>query len=113
MTRCKRLRKLRLAFGWRLGRLQLRVELLLTAPAPERDLAISYVAIEGLNAWRLFSRSIKVLLPVLRSKRRHRKEKADRRRSKGALHERCGWVGGAMLSAVCQAKQRRSLGPAR
>jgi hypothetical protein len=57
MTRCKSLRKLRLAFTRRLGRLQRRVEALRTASAPERDLVVSYTAIESLNAWRLFARS--------------------------------------------------------
>lgn len=58
MRRCKRLRRLRTTLKQRLDRLERRLTNVSGSAAhPERDVIVSYVAIEALNAWGLFSRS--------------------------------------------------------
>src|SRR5450759_3697668 len=57
MNRCRNLRTLRRALDWRLSRLERRLGPLVAAPSRDRDLVVSYVAIESLNAWTLFSKS--------------------------------------------------------
>jgi hypothetical protein len=65
MQRTKRLRKLRMALKWRLYRLEKRLKgLSPTSDRPEREIVVSYVAIEALNAWAMFSRSFYLSLAL-------------------------------------------------
>jgi hypothetical protein len=56
VQRCRRLRKLRVTLSRRLSRLEKRLSTLASSSPQERDIVVSYVAIEALNAWALFSR---------------------------------------------------------
>jgi hypothetical protein len=65
MQRTKRLRKLRMALKRRLFRLEKRLKSVSSASdRPEREIAVSYVAIEAMNAWAMFSRSFYLSLPL-------------------------------------------------
>jgi hypothetical protein len=65
MQRTKRLRKLRMALKWRLFRLEKRLRgLSATSDRPEREIVVSYVAVEALNAWAMFSRSFYMSLDL-------------------------------------------------
>jgi len=65
MQRTKRLRKLRIALRWRLKRLEQRLSSVSSRSGrPEREVVVSYVAIEALNAWAMFSRSFYLSLPL-------------------------------------------------
>lgn len=65
MQRTKRLRKLRMALKSRLYRLEKRLKALTpTSDRPEREIVVSYVAIEAQNAWAMFSRSFYLSLEL-------------------------------------------------